>query len=357
MLGTSLNRLSNTHSTKVLRSLHCHCVVMDELPEEKGHDAHLSARDRLHILSMRVIDGVTAREVAAAFNVSKTTVDNVVRKWRESGDVHEHLSGGHSVSYDDNDFYKLECLIDAHPAATAESLIEMMGSTAPHIDARTMRRYRQLLGYTRRKPAIWVIDTAKSARERWAWAMKYTAADHLKWVFMDESTVCLRDTNELVWIKRGVPTPKHEIEKLKCAVHIWGIIWNTGSHFEFYEGSLTKSKYVAMLEKTLVPLQRKLRGRVVLHDRHPAHNSHLVQDWAATHPIKLLYQPPHSPQFNAIEEVWAEVKHDVRSKHPTNEAHLRAACEQAWRALSRQHILNYISHASSMIKGAAKKDD
>ena len=357
MFGTSLNRLSNTHSTYVVRSLHCHCVAMDELPEEKGHDAHLSARDRLQILSMRVLDKVTAREVAATVHVSKTTVDNVVRKWRETGDVHEHLSGGHSFSYDDNNFYRLECLIDAHPAATAEHLIEMMGSTAPQIDERTMRRYRHLLGYTRRKPAIWVIDTAKTARERLAWAIKHKAEDHLKWVFMDESTLCLRDTNELVWIKRGTPTPKREIEKLKCAVHIWGIIWNGGSHFEFYEGSLTKTKYVAMLEKTLVPLQRQFRGRVVLHDRHPAHNSKLVLDRAANQSFTLVYQPPHSPQFNAIEEVWAEVKHGVRSKHPTNEAELRAACEYAWNALPRQHISNHISHASAMIKEAAKKDD
>jgi transposase len=329
---------------------------MSELPEEKGHDAHLSARDRLEILSMRIIDKVTAREVALAFSVSKTTVDNVVRKWHETNDVHEHLTGGPNLSYDDNDFYKLECLIDTHPAATAEALIEMMGSTAPQIDATTMRRYRHLLGYTRRKPAIWVIDTERSARERLKWAMLYRSADHSKWVFMDETTLCLRDTNELVWIKRGIRTPKHEVGTLKCAVHIWGIIWNTGSHFEFYEGSLTKTKYVAMLEKTLVPLQRKFRGRTVLHDMHPAHNSKLVKDWVSNHPIKLLYETPHSPQFNAIEEVWAWVKHGVKSKHPQNETELRAACEQAWKSVPRQHILNYISHASSMIKAAAKKN-
>lgn len=57
----------------------------------------------------------------------------------DEGDVHEHLSAGRGFAYDDNDFCRLERLIDQNDDATAEELIEMMGSSAPYIDETTMR--------------------------------------------------------------------------------------------------------------------------------------------------------------------------------------------------------------------------
>lgn len=334
-----------------------HSVTMNELPEEEGHDAHLSTRERLRILSLRLVDGFSARAVADECKVSRKTVNYTVRKWSETGEVREHVAGGHDYSYDDNDFYRLECLIDQHDSATAEDLLDMMGTSAPQIHITTMRRYRHILGYTRRKPAVWVIDTERTLKQRIKWAVEHKELNPTNWVFMDESTLCLRHTGDFIWIKRGTPTPRHEIDNLKCAVNIWGIIWNNGSHFEFYEGSMTKEKYVAMLEKTLLPLQRKFRGRPILHDRHPAHTSRVVQQWVANQPLTLLYTPPHSPQFNAIEEVWAWVKHEVKKDHPQNEADLRAACERAWKAVPQQHIRNYISHANAMIQEVAESQD
>lgn len=139
---------------------------MSRLPEAKGHDLHLSPHERLKILHMRLVVGTTAQEVARLTGHSKSTVDFTVHKWNETADAHEHLSGGPHLAYDDNDMYKLECLIDQNPSATADDLIEMMGSSAPHVDATTIRRYRHVLGYTRRKPAVWVIDTERTSRLR-----------------------------------------------------------------------------------------------------------------------------------------------------------------------------------------------
>lgn len=327
---------------------------MSRLPEAKGHDLHLSPNERLKILYLRKNEGMTAQEVAKRTGHSKSTVDFTVKKWDETHDVREHLSGGPHRSYDDNDLYKLECLIDGNPSATADDLIGMMGSSAPQVDATTIRRYRYVLGYTKRKPAPWVIDTEKSVRDRHNWAVTNKDANHSKWVFMDETTVCLRDTGDIVWIKRGEATPRHPIEKLKCSVNIWGIIWNKGSHFQFYNGSLTKEKYCEMLESSLNSKKVEIKDRLVLHDQHPAHKSNLVKQWIASHSFTFLFTPPHSPQFNAIEEVWAWVKHDVKKSKLQNEDQLRAACEHAWSTVPQAHIVNYISHASDMIKQEAQ---
>lgn len=301
----------------------------------------------------RFEQGKSTRVVARETGVVHSTVEYTVKKWNETGDIHEHLSGGHGYAYDDNDFYKLECLIDQNPAATGDALISMMGTSAPHIDVTTIRRYRHVLGYTQRKPSVWVIDTERTAQLRREWALAHKDDNHSNWVFMGESTLCLRHTGELIWIERGEPTPAHQIESLKCSVNIWGIIWNNGSHFEFYEGTLTKERYVAMLESSFIPLQSKIRNRLVLHDMHPAHNSNLVKDWIKDHHLNFLFMPPHSPQFNGIEEAWSWIKHEVKKKQPSTADELSAACEHAWRSLPQQHIRSYISHSSRMIKEAA----
>ena len=121
---------------------------MSKLPQPKGHGQHLSERQRIEILHKRIVEGWTAQAVADHVGVVKSTVDYTVHHFRETGDVHENVAGGHDFSYGDNDFYKLECLIDQNDNAIAEELIMMMGSSAPHIDPTTMRRYRHLLDYT-----------------------------------------------------------------------------------------------------------------------------------------------------------------------------------------------------------------
>jgi hypothetical protein len=278
---------------------------VSELPEAKGHHQHPSDRQRLAILQKRLIDKLTAQAVADLVGVSKRTVDFTVHKWHDTHDVHEHVSGGHDFVYDDNDFYKLECLIDQADGPTAEELIEMMGSSSPKIDVTTMRRYRHLLDYTKRKPADWVIDTERTSRLRQEWALKEQHADHTKWVFMDETNICLRHTGDIIWIKRGTPAPRQEVESLKCAINVWGIIWEDGCHFEIHEGSMTSEVYVQLLEKCLSPLRKKLANRTILLDQHPAHHSNVGTSWIETHSFKFLFTPPHSLQFNAIEEVWA----------------------------------------------------
>lgn len=113
---------------------------------------------------MRILDKLTAREVTNAGNVSKITVDKVVRKWFDTEEIHEHVSGASKMIYDDDDRYML-CIIDAHPAATAEAFIEMMGSSAPQTHVTTMCHYRLMLGYTRRKSAIWVSGLSTQSKK------------------------------------------------------------------------------------------------------------------------------------------------------------------------------------------------
>jgi Helix-turn-helix domain len=79
---------------------------MTQLP---GHLAHLSPRQREEIV--RRVEGgeESMRAIASAMGLNESTVSRTYKRWCESGDVVEHLAGGHTSAYDDDDLYQLPC--------------------------------------------------------------------------------------------------------------------------------------------------------------------------------------------------------------------------------------------------------
>jgi putative transposase len=329
-------------------TLHVLCATQ-AMTHLSGHDAHLSPRQREDLVHRVLEEGEGVREAARQLHIAPSTVSRTVERYLATGDLREHVTGGHHTAYDDDDLYRLDCLINQHPSATAETLHGLMGSSAPPVSAATVSAYRLALGYTRRRPAAWEIDTERTHQRREAWLTEHQAADHTRWVYMDESTLCLRDTGDYVWVKKGEPTPKHEIAQLRCHVNVWGAVWNDGSVFAFYTGHLTGEAYRYILQTNLTPYIPHLRHRTFLHDGATVHKADAVKAWAEERKLDVILTPPHSPQFNAIEEVWAWIKHDVKRSGPTDHTSLQAACQHAWEAIGQAKIKAFIAHAHAVM--------
>jgi transposase len=166
-----------------------------------GHDAHLSPRQREQIVMLHARGDLSQRDIAARVGVDQSTVSRTLSHFAATGDLHEHLAGGRPTTYDDDDLYRLDCVISQHPNATADALLLLMGTSAPQVTSRTIANYRHVLDYTRRRPAEWEVDTARTIALRAAWLADHKEDDHLKWVYMDESTLCLRHSGDFVWVK------------------------------------------------------------------------------------------------------------------------------------------------------------
>lgn len=316
-----------------------------------GHDAHLSPRQREEIIKLHEQDELTQRGIARAVGVDQSTVSRTLAHFAATGDLREHVVGGHPMTYDDDDLYRLDCLINQYSNATADALLHLMGASAPHVSSQTIAHYRHVLDYTRRRPVEWQVDTERTTRLRAAWLAEHKADDHLKWVYMDESTLCLRHSGDFVWVKRGEPTPMRQLELLRCHVNVWGAVWDDGAVFSFYTGTLTSAAYQQVLEDKLLRYKRHLSRRTFLHDGASSHRALATQAWFQDAHLSLLQLPPHSPQFNAIEEVWSWIKHKVRQAQPTSAAELGAACQRAWEALPQETVMAYIRHAHSNMHG------
>ena len=185
-----------------------------------GHDAHHSPRQREEIVERVLSEHESVRATARDLHLAPSTVSRTVQRYLTTSDLHEHFAGGHLTTYDDDDLYRLDCLIDQHQSATADTLLRLMGSAAPSVSSSTIAAHRRALDYTGRRPAVWEIDSDRTAALRAAWLVHYKEADHTQWVYMDESTLCLRYTGDFVWVKRGQRTPKHEVATLRCSVNV-----------------------------------------------------------------------------------------------------------------------------------------
>ena len=81
--------------------------------------------------------------------------------------------------------------------------------------------------------------------------------------------------------------------------------------------------FLAYLEQVLCP--RLQPGQVVVMDNLAAHKVAGVRQLIEARGAQLLYLPPYSPDFNPIEQAWANIKQLLR----TAKARLVEALEQA----------------------------
>lgn len=93
--------------------------------------------------------------------------------------------------------------------------------------------------------------------------------------------------------------------------------------------------FLSYLDQVLCP---KLQaGHVVIMDNLGAHKVAGVREKIEACGARLVYLPPYSPDFNPIEQIWAKVKHCLRSlKARTIEA-LEQAVSEALKAITAEN--------------------
>jgi transposase len=314
---------------------------------------HLSARTRLDIVRELQGGRKTQVQIAAEFHCTQQAVSKIWQHHLAFGDTVERHGGGRPRAFSDDHLQILSSLIEESPSATAHHLNELLPADAPRVSDRAIRKYRRQLDFTRRVPPVEVINIEHQLADRRAWARAHRHLAASNYVFMDESTLMLRDTGRWVWVRRGNPTPTHEVEGLKFAVHVWGAIWNDGALFQQYRGWLTADRYTEILKHNILANKRRFRGKTILHDGAPSHRAKLTQEWLNENQLAVEFTPPHSPQFNAIEYAWAWLKAQVRDTEPHSDADLKESMKLACQLLPANVRQNYIAHACRNILAEA----
>jgi transposase len=318
------------------------------MPEIGYH--HLSPAERWIIVRSVEEQSQSLSAVAEALNCSTRTVKRVLALYRRTRDVIEQHGGGRQHVYSQRQMQRLHTLAIHNPHATSTALRGLMGPSAPPISDRTLRRYLREINIVQRKEGVEVVDTPRLHALRLAWAQQHRDDPIQDWLFMDESTLMLRHTGDLVWAERGKPVPSHPIEQLFGKVHVWGIVWNDGSVFGQYHGQPTSRKVFNLLMEHLTPLAPDLAGRTLVADGASYHWTKEVRSLYDDIMIAPLQLPPKSPRFTAIKRCWGWIKRRVKRLAPINAEELKQHMATACAALPASTIRGYIRETKSCIR-------
>lgn len=109
-----------------------------------------------------------------------------------------------------------------------------------------------------------------------------------------------------------------------------------------YKGSLNGELYRQYITEMLAPTLKI--GDVVYSDNLSVHKIDGVRQAIEAQGATLKFLPPYSPDFNPIEQVWSELKADLRKLKPRTDVDMCDALTYAFSNISTEHIQNYYSN-------------
>jgi transposase len=107
----------------------------------------------------------------------------------------------------------------------------------------------------------------------------------------------------------------------------------------------TAKSYLQILQDRLLPTYNGWRH--FQQDNAQIHRAQEVDAWLLSHAISVMEWPPHSPDLNPIEHVWAALKRLLHKLHPNvnslknnkaDKARLAAWVGEAWNAIPQSFI-------------------
>lgn len=165
-----------------------------------------------------------------------------------------------------------------------------------------------------------------------------------KLVFLDESGMTVTMSRSHAWVKRGqelidrVPMNRGKSMTLLGAIRWSGwVVLNT-----IFE-TANADRFVSWLRSKLLP--KLHRGDVLVMDNLRAHHDPRVVPTCAERGVRVIYQSPHSPDFNPIEPGWALQKQYVRHWAPRSHTALRRIALRARYRVTVKHCRNWFAHA------------
>lgn len=277
--------------------------------------------------------GVDQVTIATKLGISKSTVNDTVKRIKETGTPHPCKRPGASPLLSERGKRSLTRIIRSNRNMPLDVISEKLGEEiGQYISIITTRKYLREQEfqsyYVTKKPLL----TPENAAIRLHWCK-----EHKNWIlpdwkqvtFSDESRFALYnpDGGERLWRK---PSEKYQKDCVAPTVQMgggsvmfWGVFsyWGVGPLVRV-SNAMNSDEYIEVLANNYLPWINELTKKRTLHDppviyqqdNCSIHKSNYVKWWMGSHDFDVLDWPSRSPDINPIENLWDIVDSRVRKR-------------------------------------------
>lgn len=314
------------------------------------------------------INNVSQRAIARKFKLSSSTVHNIIKRYRESGEIIVRKGQGRKPILNARALriFRRHCVTHRNSTITdiATWAREFFGKP---LSLNTVRRCIQKcklkLYCSQRKPYI----NKRQQRRRLVWARAHRNWSQARWnniLWSDESTFTVVYGNN----GRRILRTKYEKDIPECyrrsvqkpaSVMVWGCISGQGmGALHICNGTVNAEAYVQILEQAMVPSKRRLFGRrrcIFQQDNAKPHTARITSAWLRRHRTRVLDWPACSPDLSPIENVWRIMKRKIRQRRPRTVEQLKTYIQQEWDRIPVAVVERLVSSMPRRLQSVIKR--
>jgi transposase len=170
------------------------------------------------------------------------------------------------------------------------------------------------LGYSRKK-AYRTVACQHSADDMRSFCDAFNQANGEELVCIDETGFYVGDTPKRGYSMRGRRLNVASSRNLRCSKYsvIMAVSRKGVVMYDVLDHNCKKADFLAFFERLNLA-----KDTTVLLDNIRFHHSKETLELAKAKAVSLLFTPPYSPRFNAIEQVFAMLKHSYRQACPVH---------------------------------------
>jgi len=201
------------------------------------------------------------------------------------------------------------------------------------------------------KPCLKSEVSDVNKRLRLKYCRRFLNYSFNKVLFTDESIFQLNSNNTKLFHFKGEKPPKAVKLNPNSKIMIWaGVSYYGKTSLHFITQKMKADGYLRLLKQHRREMKGIFTGRGpwrFLHDGAPPHRPPFVKNyierWLAD---RIQPHPPQSPDLNAIELVWAQMKTLVEKERPKNKQQLKEALLESWEQITLTDIRKCIGALS-----------
>jgi hypothetical protein len=316
--------------------------------DERGERLTLGQRFTIVALhSLEIGDSL----IAQLTHCDLRTIQHWINVYQNNHDLQdEPRTGRPRVTTEDIDTSIVAAATET-PMTTPRIIRSELGVDA---STRTVRRRLDEAGLFGRVARIEYPFTEDHVAKRLEFAQEHESWTDDKWariLFGDETYICL-GAHGRIWVQRPEDTayqsqfvPQGQ-SNFPPKIGIWGCFTSQGvGELRIFDDNMDTRLYTDTMQQYMKPCALRLwpNGEwFYLHDNSSYHGSYRSRTWFHNNGVDLIELPPHSPDLNPIENLWADLKRRIELRNARDISELKKFITEEWKNTSPLFCSNLV---------------